>query len=173
MPPTLEKQIMYTLKINDRYFNVTGRKFSKKGYVLLCVKNHPNGDINGYVFEHRLMMEIGLNRLLQRDEVVHHVNGIKHDNRIENLQLMKNGEHTTLHHKGAKRGLDTRLLQSKKRREMNLTKENHPQYKQVDVNKMIMLRNKGWSYSDIGKKFNLHRKTVSKKIKEYQEAKND
>lgn len=169
MPPTLEKQIMYSLKINNQYINVTGRKLSNKGYVLLCVKGHPNGDINGYVFEHRLMMEVELNRFLERDEVIHHLNGIKHDNRIENLQLMKCGEHTSIHHIGIKRSLATRNLLSKKRKEMNLTKENHPQYKHVDVKEMVALKNKGWSYTDIGKVFNLHRKTVSIKIKEYQE----
>ena len=169
MTPTLEKQVMYSLKIDDNYFNVTGRKFSKKGYVLLCVNSHPNADTNGYIFEHRLMMEVKLNRFLKKDEVIHHINGIKHDNRIENLELMKSGEHTILHHTGAKRSLATRNLMSKRRNEMNLTKENHPQYKQVDVKKMIELRNKGWTYKEIGKEFKLSRHTVSIKIKDYME----
>ncbi|QIH78277.1 HNH endonuclease [Macrococcoides canis] len=173
MPPTLEKQVMYTLKIDNKYFNVTGRKFTNRGYVQLCVKNHPHGDINGYVFEHRLMMEVELNRFLKKGEVVHHINEIKHDNRIENLKLMRQGEHTAHHHIGMKRSISTRSLLSKRRKEMDLTKENHPQYKHVDVEKMIELREKGWTYPKIGREFNLHRKTVSKKIREYQEAKND
>lgn len=46
---------------------------------------------------HRILMEIHLNRRLYRDEVVHHINGDKLDNRIENLRVMKNSEHAALH----------------------------------------------------------------------------
>ena len=76
-----------------------GRKKSKHGYVFILNKEHPNSDSNGYIQEHRIVMEKHLNRLLNKNEVVHHINGIRDDNRIENLKLMTNAEHTALHNK--------------------------------------------------------------------------
>ena len=49
---------------------------------------------------HALLEEEILNRPLEKDEVVHHINGDKHDNSPENLQVMTRAEHASLHHKG-------------------------------------------------------------------------
>lgn len=80
-----------------------GRKKNKKGHVLVLRKGHPMAERNGYVLEHRLIMAEYLGRMLSPDEIVHHKNGIKDDNRIENLEIMTNSEHTKLHHIGSKR----------------------------------------------------------------------
>jgi len=53
---------------------------------------------NKTVGEHRVIMERFLNRKLRSDEVVHHLNYIKSDNRIENLQVMSQKEHHSLKH---------------------------------------------------------------------------
>jgi predicted transcriptional regulator len=52
---------------------------------------------NRYVYEHRFIMENYLGRLLETDEVVHHLNGNKLDNRIENLYVMSRADHASEH----------------------------------------------------------------------------
>ena len=49
---------------------------------------------------HILLMEEILGRPLKENEVVHHINGDKRDNRPENLQVLDRGEHTSLHKQG-------------------------------------------------------------------------
>ena len=50
-----------------------------------------------YEREHRLVVERAIGRRLTRKEDVHHINGDKADNRIENLQVMSKNKHTTYH----------------------------------------------------------------------------
>lgn len=57
------------------------------GYVVLLRKEHPNSNKLGRIREHILIMSEFLKRPLQKKETVHHKNGIKDDNRIENLEL--------------------------------------------------------------------------------------
>ena len=54
-----------------------------------------------FIREHRHIMEQHLGRKLVEGEIVHHINGIKDDNRLENLAIMSPAEHTTLHKTGA------------------------------------------------------------------------
>ena|SRR5215471_8428860 len=68
-----------------------GRYIDSKGYV--AVRVGPNR----YVREHRLVMSALLGRPLRPDEVVHHKNGNKTDNRPENLELRSNSDHTRHH----------------------------------------------------------------------------
>jgi len=55
---------------------------------MIMKKEHPRAKSNnGYVFEHILVMEEKIGRMLFSNENVHHINGIKDDNRIDNLEL--------------------------------------------------------------------------------------
>ncbi len=54
---------------------------------MVLVRDHPRAGSNGYVFEHVLVMEELLGRHLVPGETVHHLNGIRDDNRPENLEL--------------------------------------------------------------------------------------
>lgn len=93
--------------------NWKGGVYYQGGYKLLKVKSHPNSNKRGYVSEHRLVMENHLNRYLFKDEVIHHINGIKDDNRIENLELVYNNAlHVKEHNKNIKRDAKGKMLPS-------------------------------------------------------------
>jgi hypothetical protein len=62
-----------------------------RGYVLIFEPKHPNARKDGYVSEHTKVMAAMLGRPLQRFEEVHHKNGIRHDNRPDNLELWARG----------------------------------------------------------------------------------
>lgn len=71
-----------------------GRVHDKYGYVLVYAPNHPYRRKNNKVAEHRLVVEKELGRFLKPREVVDHINGVKDDNRPENLRVFpSNAEH--------------------------------------------------------------------------------
>lgn len=75
------------LPINGPRKHIKGSGYTTaQGYKILS-KKHPNSSKRGQILEHKLVMSEYLGRPLLKHETVHHKNGIRNDNRIENLEL--------------------------------------------------------------------------------------
>lgn len=84
-------------KMKGNRIGIGSKKIRSDGYVAIYFPSHPKSTKDGYIMEHDLIMECLIGRWLQDDEVVHHKNKIKNDNRASNLQLMTKSEHTRMH----------------------------------------------------------------------------
>ena len=81
-----------------------GKSKTKAGYVLLRAVGHPRATKRGaYVFEHVLVYENFIGRLLVDGEVIHHKDGNKENNNLENLELITPEKHIE-HHRNKKTG---------------------------------------------------------------------
>ncbi len=105
-PDAIAKRLPY-LPRGDKHYNWKGGKAYSDGYVKLKISKDDFFMANkyGYIKEHRLVIAKKIGRCLQKWEIVHHKNGIRDDNRIENLELGEtNGEHIKEHNKGYRDG---------------------------------------------------------------------
>lgn len=103
-----------------------GRNKTIYGYYEVYAPDHPFIQKSGYVKEHRLVVEKKIGRFLLPSEIVHHKNGIKDDNRINNLEIISKSAHVKLHHLGKKVSPQTRKI---------IAENSKKQYKYRRINK--------------------------------------
>lgn len=80
-----------------------------KGYMRAYVPGYPSASKDGHILLHRLIMEQYLGRYLLSSEVVHHLNGDKTNNNVDNLELKTQHKHAQQHavERAAESGLGT------------------------------------------------------------------
>ena len=147
-----------------------GVRKTKKGYRLVLCPGHHRADKKGYVMEHIFVWEKECGIPLPDNCCVHHLNGIKDDNRIENLCVMLQKAHTVHHHQGAKRKESTKALISAKAKERYADKRNHPSYKQIDMELFGNRICAGYSIGDICSEFGIGKTTYYNKRRELNNA---
>ena len=97
---------------------------SQKGYIegKIWIDEHTQIRVK----QHRWFMEKFIGRPLLPEEDVHHINEIKDDNRIENLEIIPHGKHSELHNKGRvyKKGYKHNLSEEQRTHRVELNRAN-------------------------------------------------
>lgn len=84
-------------------FNRHKYYYTKEGYKQVYKPKSPEARENGYAPLHRVNASKKLGRPLRSDEVVHHIDGNKKNNRKSNLQVMSKSQHYKIHQNNNKR----------------------------------------------------------------------
>lgn len=110
-PRGMQTQIARAKYSGNKHHGWKGGRFLDHGYWSILNREHPHADQDGYIREHRYLIEQYLlstnpshpaivDGILSKKYTVHHINGKKDDNRLENLELMeKHKHHSWLHYK--------------------------------------------------------------------------
>jgi uncharacterized protein (DUF1330 family) len=119
-----------------------------RGRVAVYVPDHPKANNRGYVLRARYVMEQYLGRYLTSDEEVHHINGNKTDDRIENLVVLSKSDHAKLHIEQGDFGTGKRL----------------------DITKVMELRQLGFGYKKIAKELGYPVASVKSAVRKIERA---
>lgn len=93
-------------------------------YIKVKVPCHPNANKQGFVMEHRLIMEGIIGRFLLPTEEVHHKDRDKHNNKPSNLEVLSKQSHREIHGKEfAKRAWQTVMRKRKQKRNPNMARK--------------------------------------------------
>ena len=109
--------------------------------------------------EHRKIMSDFLGRKLKRNEVVHHINGDKKDNRIENLVVLSISEHSRLHNKG-------KTLSQETKNKIKVAHTGRPHKKKLSIEDIIFVRehyiakHPVYGARALGRKFGVSKDTI-------------
>lgn len=119
-----------------------GKTLSGNGYILVYAPGHPRA-YRSRVYEHIIVIEKFLGRFLRTGEVVHHLNGVKADNRLENLIILENDKkHFGCYHSGV----------------------NNKKFLRIDMTRVNKLIGKGKTIPEIAKILGVHFCTIYRRI---------
>jgi len=90
-----QRKFMYRTGSNHPMYK--GGDRISNGYRVILSKEHPHRDRDNYVSFHRMVVEKKIGRYLTKDEVIHHLDGDKLNNDLDNLFVCSKSQHRTLH----------------------------------------------------------------------------
>lgn len=144
---------------------------TRKGYIVECHPGHPRADKNGYVFAHIIAYEKHAGTQVPLGYVVHHINGIKTDNRPENLTMMTSREHTIFHNKSRRHSPETKAKISERAKARLCEPSNHPRYLNLDIDAIRADKASGMLVKDICEKYGISKNTFYARVEGYRRKK--